>query len=78
MISGKMTNRIVEAEIVLLLWLFSASVVSYSIVGMAFSLYSETATLQNSTLTHADYDVEASGSDEKSLSLVGGEEDNLG
>lgn len=36
-----MTNRIVEAKIVLLLWLFSASAISYSVVSQAVALFAE-------------------------------------
>jgi hypothetical protein len=36
-----MANRIVEAKIILLIWLFSASVVSYSTVNVALAIHSD-------------------------------------
>lgn len=44
-----MANRIVETKIILLLWLFSASVISHSTVSQALSLYSEAVAPDNST-----------------------------
>ncbi len=42
-----MTNRIVEAKIILLIWLFSASIVSYSAVSIALAIHSDALTLTN-------------------------------
>jgi len=36
-----MTKRIVEAKIILLIWLFSASIVSYSAVSIALAIHSD-------------------------------------
>lgn len=48
LIGGKVTNRLVEAKIILLLWLVSASAVCYSVVGNALSLAASTAAYADS------------------------------
>jgi hypothetical protein len=42
-----MTSRIVEAKIILLIWLFSASVVSYSAVSIALAIHSDALAFTN-------------------------------
>jgi hypothetical protein len=42
-----MANRIVEAKIILLIWLFSASVVSYSTINVALATHSDALELMD-------------------------------
>ncbi len=52
MFGGKLTSRAVEAKIILLIWLFSASVVSCSTVGSALAIRSDAGEL---TGIHLDW-----------------------
>jgi hypothetical protein len=45
-----MTSKVIEAEIILLVWLFTASIVSFSTVGFALAIQSETSELASFNL----------------------------